>query len=106
MPTHRKARAISRCRPAGAPSTPPASAPKVSILIVLATSTPDYIFPSTAAVAAKLGGQGMRSFDVPGVLQRFRVRAGNGRQLHSSRAQYQRSPRIGAEVYLSISRLE
>ena len=45
-------------------------------LIVVATSTPDYIFPSTACLLqAKLGVEGLRGVRRAGGVQRFRLRA-------------------------------
>jgi 3-oxoacyl-[acyl-carrier-protein] synthase-3 len=55
-------------------------------LIIVATSTPDYIFPSTACLLqAKLGVKGCAAFDVQAVLQRLRLCASPLRTLHQRR---------------------
>jgi 3-oxoacyl-[acyl-carrier-protein] synthase-3 len=54
-------------------------------LIICATSTPDFVFPSTACLIQKnLGIQGGAAFDVQAV-QRFCLRAGYRRYVHQRR---------------------
>ncbi len=56
-------------------------------LIIVATSTPDYVFPSTACLLqAKLGINGLRGVRRAGGVQRLRLRARDGRQVHPRRA--------------------
>ena len=55
-------------------------------LIIVATSTPDYIFPSTACLLqAKLGIKGCPAFDLQAVCSGFRLRSGHGRPVHPLR---------------------
>jgi len=51
-------------------------------LIIVATSTPDMVFPSTACILqGKLGVAGGAAFDVQAVMQRFRLCPHRGRCL-------------------------
>jgi 3-oxoacyl-[acyl-carrier-protein] synthase-3 len=71
-------------------------------LIVLATSTPDYIFPSTAClVQAKLGVKGCAAFDVQAVCSGFVYALATADSFIRS-GQYQRALVIGAEVFSRI----
>ena len=65
-------RAISRSHASRARSTPPASRRADVDLIIVATTTPDMIFPSTACILqAKLGAHGGPAFDVQAVCSGF-----------------------------------
>ena len=56
-------------------------------LIIVATSTPDMVFPSSACLLqAKLGVKGGAAFDVQAVCTRLRLRARHRRPLHQARA--------------------
>src|SRR5882672_11448962 len=71
-------------------------------LIVLATSTPDYIFPSTACLLqAKLGVKGCAAFDVQAVCSGFVYALATADSFIRS-GQYQRALVIGAEVFSRI----
>src|SRR3989454_1336015 len=71
-------------------------------LIVLATSTPDYIFPSTACLLqAKLGVKGCAAFDVQAVCSGFVYALATADSFIRSR-QYRRALVIGAEIYSRI----
>src|SRR5256714_7745144 len=71
-------------------------------LIVLATSTPDYIFPSTACLLqAKLGVKGCAAFDLQAVCSGFVYALATADSFIRSR-QYQRALVIGAEVFSRI----
>ncbi len=77
-------RATSRSRPRAARSTRPRSTPSAIDLIIVATSTPDMVFPSTACIVQqKLGiAQPVRRVRPAGGLQRLRVRDDDGRRVH------------------------
>jgi len=71
-------------------------------LIVLATSTPDYIFPSAACLLqAKLGVKGCAAFDVQAVCSGFVYALATADSFIRS-GQYQRALVIGAEVFSRI----
>src|SRR4030088_1574211 len=71
-------------------------------LIVLATSTPDYIFPSTACLLqAKLGIKGCAAFDVQAVCSGFVYALATADSFIRS-GQSQRALVIGAEVFSRI----
>src|SRR5204862_1678376 len=71
-------------------------------LIVLATSTPDYIFPSTACLLqAKLGVKGCAAFDLQAVCSGFVYALATADSFIRS-GQYQRALVIGAEVFSRI----
>jgi 3-oxoacyl-[acyl-carrier-protein] synthase-3 len=71
-------------------------------LIVLATSTPDYIFPSTACLLqAKLGIKGCAAFDVQAVCSGFVYALATADSFIRS-GQYQRALVVGAEVFSRI----
>ena len=77
---HRRRRADDeRSGPGGGArrrSRPPASAPSELDLIIVATTTPDMIFPSTACILqAKLGMRGLPGVRRAGGVQRLRLRA-------------------------------
>jgi 3-oxoacyl-[acyl-carrier-protein] synthase III len=71
-------------------------------LIVLATSTPDYIFPSTACLLqAKLGVKGCAAFDVQAVCSGFVYALATADSFIRS-GQYKRALVVGAEVFSRI----
>lgn len=71
-------------------------------LIVLATSTPDYIFPSTASLLqAKLGIKGCPAFDVQAVCSGF-VYALASADSFIRGGMYKRALVVGAEVFSRI----
>lgn len=71
-------------------------------LIVLATSTPDYIFPSTACLLqAKLGIKGCPAFDVQAVCSGFVYALANADNFIRS-GRYRRALVVGAEVFSRI----
>jgi 3-oxoacyl-[acyl-carrier-protein] synthase III len=71
-------------------------------LIILATSTPDYIFPSTACLLqAKLGVKGCPSFDVQAVCSGF-IYALAMAELFIRSGQHRCALVIGAEVFSRI----
>jgi 3-oxoacyl-[acyl-carrier-protein] synthase-3 len=71
-------------------------------LIVVATSTPDYIFPSTACLLqAKLGVKGCPAFDVQAVCSGFIYALATADTFVRS-GQYKRALVVGAEVFSRI----
>jgi 3-oxoacyl-[acyl-carrier-protein] synthase-3 len=71
-------------------------------LIVVATSTPDYIFPSTACLLqAKLGVKGCAAFDVQAVCSGFVYALATADTFIRS-GQYKRALVVGAEVFSRI----
>jgi 3-oxoacyl-[acyl-carrier-protein] synthase-3 len=71
-------------------------------LIVVATSTPDYVFPSTAClVQAKLGVKGSAAFDVQAVCSGFVYALATADNFIRS-GQYKRALVVGAEVFSRI----
>jgi 3-oxoacyl-[acyl-carrier-protein] synthase-3 len=77
------------------------SADKVDLIIV-ATSTPDYIFPSTACILqAKLGTKGSAAMDVQAVCSGFVYALATADALIKS-GQYKAALVVGAEVFSRI----
>lgn len=71
-------------------------------LIVVATTTPDMIFPSTACILqAKLGATGSAAFDVQAVCSGFVYAVATANALMKS-GQYRYALVVGAEVYSRI----
>ena len=71
-------------------------------LIVVATSTPDYIFPSTACLLqAKLGVKGSAAFDVQAVCSGFVYGLATADSFRKS-GQYKKALVVGAEVFSRI----
>lgn len=71
-------------------------------LIIVATSTPDYIFPSTAClIQGKLGNKGAAAFDVQAVCSGFVYALGIAEKFIRS-GSHQRALVIGAEVFSRI----
>ena len=71
-------------------------------LIIVATSTPDYIFPSTACLLqAKLGVKGCPAFDVQAVCSGFVYALSTADALIKS-GQYKSALVVGAEVFSRI----
>jgi 3-oxoacyl-[acyl-carrier-protein] synthase III len=71
-------------------------------LIVVATSTPDYVFPSTACLLqAKLGIKGSAAFDVQAVCSGFVYGIATADNFIRS-GQYKRALVVGAEVFSRI----
>ena len=71
-------------------------------LIVVATSTPDYVFPSTACLLqAKLGVKGSAAFDVQAVCSGFVYGLATADNFIKSR-QYKRALVVGSEVFSRI----
>ncbi|MFN4326237.1 MAG: beta-ketoacyl-ACP synthase III [Azonexus sp.] len=71
-------------------------------LIIVATSTPDYIFPSTAClIQGKLGNQGAAAFDVQAVCSGFVYALGIAEKFIRS-GSHRRALVIGAEVFSRI----
>jgi 3-oxoacyl-[acyl-carrier-protein] synthase-3 len=71
-------------------------------LIVVATSTPDFIFPSTAClIQAKLGNKGAAAFDVQAVCAGFTYALGIAEKFIRS-GSHKRALIIGAEVFSRI----
>jgi len=71
-------------------------------LIIVATTTPDMVFPSTACILqAKLGAKNMPAFDVQAVCSGF-VYALNTADLYIRSGQYEHILVVGAEVYSRI----
>jgi 3-oxoacyl-[acyl-carrier-protein] synthase-3 len=71
-------------------------------LIVVATSTPDYIFPSTACLLqAKLGAKGCAAFDVQAVCSGFVYALATADTFIKS-GQYKKALVVGAEVFSRI----
>ena len=71
-------------------------------LIIVATSTPDYIFPSTACLMqAKLGNQGAMAFDVQAVCSGF-VYALTVAEKFIRSGSHKRALVVGAEVFSRI----
>jgi 3-oxoacyl-[acyl-carrier-protein] synthase-3 len=71
-------------------------------LIVVATSTPDYIFPSTACLLqAKLGVKGAAAFDMQAVCSGFVYGLATADSFIRS-GQYRRALVVGAEVFSRI----
>ena len=75
--------------------------PKDIDLIVVATSTPDYIFPSTACLLqAKLGIKGCAAFDVQAVCTGFIYALATADAF--IKGEMQTRPVVGAEVFSRI----
>ncbi|HWV88537.1 MAG TPA: 3-oxoacyl-ACP synthase, partial [Burkholderiales bacterium] len=71
-------------------------------LIVVATSTPDYVFPSTACLLqAKLGVKGSAAFDVQAVCSGFVYGLATADSFIRS-GQYKKALVVGAEVFSRI----
>ncbi len=71
-------------------------------LIVVATSTPDFIFPSTAClIQAQLGNKGAAAFDVQAVCAGFAYALGIAEKFIRS-GSHQKALVIGAEVFSRI----
>lgn len=71
-------------------------------LIIVATSTPDFIFPSTAClIQGKLGNKGATAFDVQAVCSGFAYALGIADKFIRS-GSHQRALVIGAEVFSRI----
>ena len=71
-------------------------------LIIVATSTPDFIFPSTAClIQGKLGNKGAAAFDVQAVCSGFAYALGIAEKFLRS-GSHQRALVIGAEVFSRI----
>jgi len=71
-------------------------------LIVVATSTPDYVFPSTACLLqAKLGVKGSAAFDVQAVCSGFVYGLATADSFIKS-GQYKKALVVGAEVFSRI----
>jgi 3-oxoacyl-[acyl-carrier-protein] synthase-3 len=71
-------------------------------LIIVATTTPDMVFPSTACILqSKLGAKNMPAFDVQAVCSGF-VYALNTADLYIKSGQYEHILVVGAEVYSRI----
>jgi 3-oxoacyl-[acyl-carrier-protein] synthase-3 len=71
-------------------------------LIIVATSTPDFIFPSTAClIQARLGNKGAAAFDVQAVCAGFTYALGIAEKFISS-GSHKRALVIGAEVFSRI----
>lgn len=71
-------------------------------LIIVATTTPDMVFPSTACILqSKLGAKNMPAFDVQAVCSGF-VYALNTADLYIRSGQYENVLVVGAEVYSRI----
>src|SRR5574343_1409158 len=71
-------------------------------LIIVATSTPDYIFPSTAClIQGKLGNKGATAFDVQAVCSGFAYALGIAEKFIRS-GSHKRALVIGAEVFSRI----
>lgn len=71
-------------------------------LIIVATSTPDYIFPSTACIIqGKLGNKGAAAFDVQAVCAGFTYALGIAEKFIAS-GSHSKALVIGAEVFSRI----
>ena len=71
-------------------------------LIIVATSTPDFIFPSTAClIQAQLGNKGATAFDVQAVCAGFAYALGIAEKFIRS-GSHKRALVIGAEVFSRI----
>lgn len=71
-------------------------------LIIVATTTPDMVFPSTACLLqAKLGASGMPAFDVQAVCSGFVYALATADQFMRS-GQYEHILVVGAEIYSRI----
>jgi 3-oxoacyl-[acyl-carrier-protein] synthase-3 len=71
-------------------------------LIIVATSTPDYVFPSTACLLqAKLGAKGGAAFDLQAVCSGFVYALATADNFIRS-GQYRRALVVGAEVFSRI----
>lgn len=71
-------------------------------LIIVATSTPDYIFPSTAClIQNKLGNKGATAFDVQAVCAGFAYALGTAEKFIRS-GSHKKALVIGAEVFSRI----
>lgn len=71
-------------------------------LIIVATTTPDMVFPSTACLLqAKLGAKGMPAFDVQAVCSGFVYALATADQFMRS-GQYEHILVVGAEIYSRI----
>ncbi|HEY6965909.1 MAG TPA: beta-ketoacyl-ACP synthase III, partial [Burkholderiales bacterium] len=77
-------------------------APAQIDLIVVATSTPDYVFPSTACLLqAKLGAKGCAAFDMQAVCSGFVYALATADSLMKNGI-YKRALVVGAEVFSRI----
>jgi 3-oxoacyl-[acyl-carrier-protein] synthase III len=77
-------------------------APQELDLLIVATATPDYVFPSTACILqAKLGIKGCAAFDVQAVCSGFVYALGIADKMIRS-GQYRCALVVGAEVYSRI----
>jgi 3-oxoacyl-[acyl-carrier-protein] synthase III len=77
-------------------------APEQLDLIIVATSTPDMVFPSTACILqAKLGVKGMPAFDVQAVCSGFVYALGTADQFMRS-GQYEHILVVGTEIFSRI----
>jgi 3-oxoacyl-[acyl-carrier-protein] synthase-3 len=77
-------------------------APQEIDLLIVATATPDYVFPSTACILqAKLGVKGCAAFDIQAVCSGFVYALSIADKLIRS-GQYRCALVIGAEVYSRI----
>ncbi len=77
-------------------------APDKLDLIIVATTTPDMVFPSTACLLqAKLGAKGMPAFDVQAVCSGFVYALATADQFMRS-GQYEHILVVGAEIYSRI----
>jgi 3-oxoacyl-[acyl-carrier-protein] synthase-3 len=77
-------------------------APKDIDLIIVATTTPDMVFPSTACILqAKLGVKGCPAFDMQAVCSGFVYGLASANQFMRS-GQYRHALVVGAEVYSRI----
>jgi 3-oxoacyl-[acyl-carrier-protein] synthase III len=71
-------------------------------LIIVATSTPDYIFPSTAClIQGKLGNKGAAAFDVQAVCAGFTYALGIAEKFIAS-GSHKKALVVGAEVFSRI----
>ena len=96
-------RAISRSPRRARRWRPPASRPSAVDLIVVATTTPDMIFPTTACILqAKLGATERPGVRRAGGVQRIRVRARARRSVRRAAAQARNALVVGAEIYSRI----
>ena len=92
---------IAPCTPARHALEAAGRPPEIDLIIV-ATSTPDMVFPSTACILQnKLGANGCAAFDVQAVCSGLRLRARRGRRDDPHR-QRRLALVIGAEVFSRI----